>query len=151
PLGPFLPKGVGQLRDDEIILADWKDSPLQAKPGDPITLTYFLPQDQGRLREAKATFRLAGTVPLEGPALDPDLTPEFPGITDKLDLRDWDPPFPYDNRRVQRRDEQYWEQYRTTPKAYVTLAAGQRLWGSRFGRLTSIRLAPTNSAVSETS
>ena len=28
PLGPFLPPGVKQLADDEIVLADWKDSPL---------------------------------------------------------------------------------------------------------------------------
>ncbi len=73
---------------------------------------------------------------------DPDVTPEFPSITDKLDLREWNPPFPYENKRIQPRDERYWEQYRTTPKAYVTMATAQRLWGSRFGRLTSFRLRP---------
>src|SRR5262249_366789 len=73
---------------------------------------------------------------------DPDLTPEFPGITDKLGIRDWDPPFPYDNRRVKARDDQYWKDYRTTPKAYVTLETGRKLWASRFGSLTSVRLAP---------
>src|SRR5262249_24340984 len=87
-------------------------------------------------------FTLAGTVPLEGVAADPDLSPEFPGITDKLDIRDWDPPFPYHNELIRPRDEHYWDEYRTTPKAYVTLAAGQKLWHSRFGSLTSIRLAP---------
>src|SRR5207249_9218239 len=51
-------------------------------------------------------------------------------------------PFPYDNKRIKPRDDRYWREHRTTPKAYVTLATGQRLWGSRFGRLTSIRLAP---------
>ena len=55
----------------------------------------------------------------------------------------WKPPFPYDNRRIRPGDanEKYWEDYRTTPKAYIALAAGQRLWGSRFGNVTSIRLA----------
>src|SRR5262249_6287855 len=47
-----------------------------------------------------------------------------------------------------RRDEQYWDKHRTTPKAYVTLAAGQPLWGSRFGNLTSVRLAPEKSGAS---
>src|SRR5262249_35479446 len=65
-----------------------------------------------------------------------------PGVTDKLDIRDWDPPFPYDNRRITTRDEAYWNHYRTTPKAYVTLATGRELWGSRFGESTSIRLVP---------
>jgi ABC-type lipoprotein release transport system permease subunit len=142
PLGPFLPPGVKQLQDDQIVLADWKDSPLHAKPGDRITLTYFEPEEEGRLREKTAAFTLAGTVPLEGVAADPDLSPEFPGITDKLDIRDWDPPFPYHNELIRARDEHYWDEYRTTPKAYVTLAAGQELWHSRFGNLTSIRLAP---------
>ena len=147
PLGPFLPAAVDQLKDDEIVLADWKDSPLRAQAGSKITLTYFQPEIEGRIQDATTSFRLRGLVPLQGTANDPDLTPEFPGITDKLDIKDWNPPFPYDNKLVQPRDERYWEQYRTTPKAYVTLARGRRLWGSRFGSLTSLRLArPAHSA-----
>jgi ABC-type antimicrobial peptide transport system permease subunit len=144
PLGPFLPPGVESLKDDEIVLADWKESPLQVKPGDEVTLKYFEPVEGGQLREKEARFRLAGLVPLQGPAADPDLTPEFPGITDKLSVAEWDPPFPYDNKRVKRRDDEYWRKHRTTPKAYVTLKRGQELWGSRFGILTSIRLAPAD-------
>ena len=37
-------------------------------------------------------------------------------------------------------DERFWEQYRTTPKAFVSLEAGQRLWRSRYGELTSFRV-----------
>jgi putative ABC transport system permease protein len=129
------------LNDDEILLVQWPESPLTAKPGDTITLTYFDPNQEGQLKERTATFRLKGYIPLEGAAADPDLTPEFPGITDKLGLRDWDPPFPYDNSKIGKRDEDYWAKYRTTPKAYVTLAAGRKLFGTRFGDLTSIRLA----------
>jgi ABC-type lipoprotein release transport system permease subunit len=142
PLGPFLPHGLDHLANGEILLADWKDSPLKVEPGQAIQLSYFEPEQEGRLQEKTATFRFRGFVPMQGAANDPDLTPAFPGITDQLEIRDWNPPFPYDNQRVQRRDEIYWEQHRTTPKAYVTLADGQRLWGSRFGQLTSIRLAP---------
>jgi ABC-type lipoprotein release transport system permease subunit len=142
PFGPFLPTGLDHLANGEIILADWKDSPLKLEPGQELKLTYFEPEQEGRLQEKTVSFRFRGPIPMQGAANDPDLTPEFPGITDKLGIRDWNPPFPYDNRRVQQRDEIYWEQYRTTPKAYVTLADGQRLWGSRFGQLTSIRLAP---------
>lgn len=146
PLGPFLPAGVKQLADDEIVLADWKESPLPRNIGEKVMLSYFPPTHQGELREEVATFRLAGFVPLEGVAGDPDLTPDFPGITDKLSITDWDPPFPYENQRVKPRDEDYWKRYRTTPKAYVNLAVGQRLWGSRFGRLTSLRLAARSHA-----
>ncbi len=142
PLGPFLPPGVDHLNDDEIVLVDWKDSPLHPQVGQPITLAYFKPEGEGRLPEVKATFKFRGLIPLEGVANDPNLTPAFPGITDKLTIQDWNPPFPFENQRVKRRDERYWEKYRTTPKAYITLAAGQKLWGSRFGQVTSIRLAP---------
>ncbi len=146
PLGPFLPEGVHELKDGEIILAGWKESPLQVQPGKEIRLTYYAPEVEGRLQEKTATCRLRGLVPLQGAANDPDLIPEFPGITDQLDIREWNPPFPYDNKRVKPRDERYWQEYRTTPKAYVTLADGQRLWGSRFGQLTSIRLSPANAS-----
>lgn len=150
-LDPSLPAPLGlpgavPLKDGEILLADWKESPLKPQPGDAIQVTYFVPEDQGQLRERTETLRFAGLVPMEGTAADPDLTPEFPGITDKLDVRDWNPPFPYDNKRIQKQDEDYWRQYRTTPKAYVTLATGQRLWGSRFGKLTSIRFASPGKA-----
>jgi putative ABC transport system permease protein len=147
PLGWFLPADVEKLADDQIVLAEWPDSPLRAKPGDPISLTYFPPEHQGEPKEATAKFRLAGTIPLAGPAIDPDLTPEFPGLTNQTSIRDWDPPPPFDADDIARRihkgdaNEQFWNRYRTAPKAYVTLAAGQRLWGTRFGNLTSIRLA----------
>lgn len=143
PLGPFLPAATQPLKDGEILLTNWKESPLAAKPGDEIKLFYFPPVHEGVLHEVSATFKLHSIIPLAGPALDPDITPDFPGITDKLDIKDWNPPFPYDNKRVTRADEKYWDDYRTTPKAYITLAAGERLWGSRFGNLTSIRLAGT--------
>jgi ABC-type lipoprotein release transport system permease subunit len=143
PLGPFLPPGITTLKDDEIVLADWSDSPLRgAQPGTPVTVTYFDPElKEGNITERSAMFRLSGFVPMTGTANDPILAPEFPGITDKLSLRDWDPPFPYVNTRMKPRDEKYWREHKTTPKAYVTLKKGQELWGSRFGNLTSVRLA----------
>jgi ABC-type antimicrobial peptide transport system permease subunit len=140
-LGPFTPPGVDHFDDGDLVLVDWKDSPLATKPGEAITMSYFQPELEGKLTEAQAQFHLLGPVPLAGPVDDPDLTPDFPGITDKLDLRDWNPPFPYDNKRVGPADEKFWNEFRTTPKAFVSLATGQKLWGSRFGKLTSVRLA----------
>src|SRR5205085_1903037 len=42
--------------------------------------------------------------------------------------------------RIRKQDEDYWHQYRTTPKAFIPLSAGQNLWQSRFGKLTSVRI-----------
>lgn len=147
PLGPFLPPGGKQLDDDGIILAAWSEAALQPKPGERITLKYYLVEDQGKLELKSAEFTLRGRVPLRGAADDPFLTPEYPGITDQLNKRSWvNPPFPYDGDRIQPADEAFWQRYRTTPQAYVTLAKGQELWKSRFGKLTSIRLAPVAGA-----
>jgi hypothetical protein len=141
PLGPFLPDGLKSLRDDEIVLVDWPGSPLKAKIGDPVTLT-FLSRKRSRANR-RSVRRPSGSRASSAcrAADDPDLTPEFPGITDKTDIKNWDPPFPYDPERIKKTDEEYWEKHRTTPKAYITLAAGQKLWETRFGSLTSIRLA----------
>lgn len=142
------------LADDEIVLVQWEDSksndlPWKIKPGENVTLTYFKPEVEGRIEETTQTFRLKAIIPLKGVAEDPDLVPEFPGITSKLSIRDWDPPFPYDNTRVKPRDDRYWTRYQATPKAYVSLNTARKLWGSRFGDTTSIRLLPKTGDLSD--
>jgi putative ABC transport system permease protein len=145
--GAAHPSPAPLLDNTEIALVDWSAPTLLGGWLDePITLTYFKPEIEGRIETGKVTLSLRGYIPLKGPADDPNLTPKFPGITDKLTLASWDPPFPYEGTWVGPRDEQFWQQHRTTPKAYVTLATGQKLWGSRFGNLTSIRMAPADSS-----
>jgi putative ABC transport system permease protein len=131
---------------DGITLNQWTAHDLRAKPGDAVTLEYYLWKSDGRLHTDSARFRLAQVVPLEGAAADRDYAPQYPGITESKSLHDWDPPFPLDLSRVRPSDEQYWKQYRTTPKALVPLARGQQLWGTRFGRLTSVRVLPPSDA-----
>ena len=69
-----------------------------------------------------------------------DLVPTFPGMSDAPSLEDWDPPFPIDLSRIRPVDEQYWDDYRTTPKAFVAYEVGRDLWRSRYGEMTSIRV-----------
>ena len=123
-----------------IVLNEWAARDLQASIGDPVTLEYYLWEDPGRLVTRTADFRVAGIVPIA--AGDRDMAPTYPGISDSPTLEEWDPPFPLDLRRVRPVDEEYWERYRTTPKAFIPLEIGQRLWRSRYGALTSIRIVP---------
>jgi len=125
-----------------IVLNDWTARDLGVKAGDPLTLEYYVWEEPGRLVTRSADFQVAAVVPIEGAAADRDLAPVYPGITEARSLGDWDPPFPIDLRRVRRIDEEYWERYRTTPKAFVPLETGQSLWRSRYGDRTSVRLAP---------
>lgn len=145
PIGPFLPKGSAPLKDDEIVLVDWPESPIRdAKPGDTITLKFFAPDVESGETIVSADFKLRGKIPLEGVAADPSLTPPFPGITDKLDIATWQPPFTFDRTRIRPNDvhDKFWKNYRTTPKAYLNRAAGEKWFSSRFGNVTSLRIAP---------
>ena len=105
-----------------LVLNDWAARDLGVRLGDPLTLEYYFWEDEGRLETRNANFRIVGIVPIEGAADDPDLAPTYPGITGSDGLSDWDPPFPIDLDRIRDRDEEYWDLYRTTPKAFIPLA-----------------------------
>ena len=116
------------LADDEIALNSWAADDLQAKIGDPIRMTYFEPEStHGKVRERTVELRLAAILPLSGAAADANLTPTLPGVTDQLSIADWNPPFPFDSQRVRPRDEEYWDDHKATPKAFVALATAQAM------------------------
>jgi ABC-type lipoprotein release transport system permease subunit len=136
---PNLPGNI-PLAPPPIILNTWAASDLKVNPGDLISIEYYLWHENGGLETKTARFQLAAVVPIAGMAADRDLVPEYPGITEAQSLSGWDPPFPVDLGRVRKKDEDYWKQYRTTPKAFIPLVKGQELWKSRFGKLTSVRV-----------
>jgi ABC-type antimicrobial peptide transport system permease subunit len=139
-LAKLAPSQTPTSQHPPIILNEWTARDLNAKPGDTVSLEYYLWLENGRLETKKADFQLAAVVPIAGLAADRELVPEYPGITQSENLSDWDPPFPIDLDRVRKADEDYWHQYRTTPKAFIPLSVAQNLWGTRFGKLTSIRI-----------
>ena len=124
-----------------IVLNEWAMRDLGASRGGGVSLDYYYWHEDGRLETRTANFYLAAVVPIAGLAADRDLVPDYPGISQSPSLADWDPPFPVDLTRIRKQDEDYWHQYRTTPKAFIPLATGQALWGSRFGKLTAIRFS----------
>jgi len=130
------------LAPGEIALNAWAAERLGAGPGAEVELTYFAVGPRDALVERSAKLRVAAVVAMRGLGADPSLTPELPGLSDAVRMSDWDPPFPVDLSRIQPADEEYWQRYRATPKAFVSLADGQRLWRSRFGAVSSLRLAP---------
>ncbi len=124
------------MRDDEILINQWLAEDLEAKVGDSIELVYFVICSARKLQEQKSTFRVRGVLPMQP---DPELMPEFPGLAKVENCRDWDRGIPIDLDKIRKRDEDYWDRYRGTPKAFITLAAGQKLWANRFGILTAVR------------
>jgi ABC-type antimicrobial peptide transport system permease subunit len=126
-----------------IRLNEWAVDDLGVTVGDRVDVDYFLWSDQDGLRTASAAFTFAGVVPMTGAGGDRTLTPEYPGITDAGDVTSWDPPFPVDLKRVRKKDEDYWDAWRSAPKAFIPLDIGQRLWPSPFGTLSSLRTSRT--------
>ncbi len=120
----------------EIALNEWAARDLGATPGDKITLEYYLWDPSGALVTKSAVFTLVHVNPTKD---DRTLAPEYPGITQSSTLADWDPPFPMDLKKVRPLDEEYWKLYRTTPKGFINIEDGKKLWGSRFGSVTSVR------------
>ena len=128
------------LQHHEIILNAWAATDLNAKIGDAITLTYYNVSTAEEYTTATASFLLKGILPIEGIAADRGIIPTFPGIHDTADMSEWESPFPIDYTRIRSKDEAYWDEYGTTPKAFIPLAIGKQLWKNRFGDLTAIRM-----------
>lgn len=137
---------VPTWKDGEIVLVDWEGSGLTSAKA--VALTWFAPDDHS-FKERTQTFRVAGVVPLTGALNDRGLVPQVRGITDRLNLANWDAPFPYDRSRLRQADHEFWRVFLTTPKGYVTLKTGQELWRSRFGDVTSFRLPQLDLAEGE--
>ena len=129
------------LADDEIILNTWAADELDVEVGDGVDITYYRIGASEEYITETANFRLKAITPIQGLAADQGIIPEFPGIHDTADISEWDSPFPIDYSRIRAQDEKYWDEYRATPKAFITLATGKRLWKNRFGDITSLRIA----------
>lgn len=127
------------LHRPEIILNMWAAEDLGVKVGDEIIITYYSVSAEEAYITETEFFRLKGILPIKGIAADRDVIPEFPGIHDNNDMSEWESPFPIDYTLVRDKDETYWDEYGATPKAFIPLNIGKRLWKNRFGDLTSIR------------
>ncbi len=127
------------LADDEIVLNQWLAEDLDAAPGDRLTMKYYAVGIGRELVEKEAGFVVKSIVPLSGIYADPGLMPDFPGLKDAENCRDWDTGFPIDLDAVRSQDNAYWEEHRGTPKAFISAAAGERLWKNRFGSMTAVR------------
>ncbi|MBT5831001.1 MAG: ABC transporter permease, partial [Candidatus Latescibacteria bacterium] len=128
------------LDENEIFLNAWTAKDLGAQVGDTVEIGYFEVGSKEDLITRRAMFRLKGIVAMTGLGGDPTLSPEYPGLQGADDMSAWDAPFPVSLDRIREQDELYWDDYQAAPKAFVSAATGQRLWKSRFGVLTSIRV-----------
>ena len=146
------------LGNDDIVINSWVADDQGLRVGSRLRVYYYRPETTDRHpAEVYRDFTVKAIAPLTAPskpfsgnqaavydqrptlANDKDLTPQVRGVTDQESIENWETPFEL-KREVRDQDERYYDAHRLTPKAFVSLATAQNLWGSRFGGHTSWRI-----------
>ncbi len=136
-LDPSLYEGIPT--GNTIVISEWLADDTGAKTGDTIQVTWFSPDPMNRLIEERMDFVVGRIVPMKDIWSDSLLMPEFPGIAGSESCTDWDAGVEIDMDLIRDKDEDYWNRYGGTPKAFISYDKGRDLWAGNFGPATSIR------------
>ena len=136
--GPFLDNGEND--SNSIIINSWLAEDLNAGVGDSILMKYYSIGPLRQLVENEKSYIIQNIVPLSDQYADKDLMPTLPGLSDAGSCRDWEAGIPIDLEKIRDKDEDYWNVWKGTPKAFIPYAEGKRIWENRFGACTLIRL-----------
>lgn len=134
-----LPESLYPGIDNGMIINRWMANDLEASPGDSIHLYWYSIDSLNKLIEQNKYFIIKDIVDMKGIWADSLLMPSFPGIAGKESCSDWDAGLPIKMHEIRPKDEDYWNKYRGTPKAFISYETGKKLWGNNFGPATSIR------------
>ncbi len=124
---------------NDIIINKWLAEDLHASENDSISIAWYNPGKMEELEESAEKFKITKVVDIKGIYSDSLLMPEFPGIAGKESCSDWDAGIKIKMDRIRKKDEEYWKEFRGTPKAYIRYEKGKEIWGNNFGPLTAIR------------
>ena len=128
--------------DGDIALNEWAARDLNVSLGESVCVRFYTVGERRKLIESSREFVFKKILPMPDPIADgqeSDWTPRFPGLHDAESCGEWDTGIPIVHE-IRPKDEDYWDRYRGTPKAFVSLKAGQSMWGNRWGSLTGIRI-----------
>ncbi len=128
------------LSGNQIAINQWLADDLKAKLNDTIRISYFEVGPLRRLVTKDTSFVVSQIYKPEGARADQNLMPDIPGLSDAGSCRDWKTGVPVDLKKIRPKDEDYWNKFKGTPKAFVSLETAQKLWSNRFGQSTAIRI-----------
>lgn len=137
------------LQKDEIILSDYSARRLHAGVGDTIRVSYFTSQELKVLVTDTVQLRVRQIVPLSELREDSTLSAEFPGLSNVERCTDWDSDLPIQMDLITDEDENYWNLYRSTPKAVIAYNAVAKDWSNAYGNATAIRVADAKPNLTE--
>ncbi len=135
----FVSTLVSGLADNEIILNQWAADDLGATVGDSVRLTYFEIGPLRQLVEKESVFILKEIVPMTPVWADATRMPHLPGLSDAGHCREWEAGIPINMDAIRDKDEAYWNDFKGTPKAYVSIDKALDMWSNRFGNYTAVR------------
>ena len=127
------------LAPGEIMLNQWAADDLGAKTGDSIILKYFEIGPLRKLIQKESKFTLKEIIPMNSKLADPTRVPHLPGLSDAGHCREWEAGVPIDLDAIRKKDEKYWDDYKGTPKAFVSTSKALDMWSNRFGNYTAVR------------
>ncbi len=130
--------------DNEIIVNEWLAKDLRVTKGDTLTLKYYVTGALKTLHEENRIFRVKKIIPVDTSQHVRSLTPEFPGLSDVDNCRDWSSGIPIDLDKIREKDEDYWDEFRGTPKAFISPEQATEMWSNRHGKYTAIRFESIN-------
>ena len=128
-----------QLANNEIIISSWLANDLEAAVGDTIQIKYFVIGPLQSLSEKSDNFIISQITELIDDEYNKSLMPNFSGLSDAASCGEWDTGIPIDLKKIRDKDEEYWNIYKGTPKAFITIEKGLDLWENKFGNYTSFR------------
>jgi ABC-type antimicrobial peptide transport system permease subunit len=124
-----------------IVINNWLAEDLDAKEGDTLNVTWYSPDQMNHLKEENMNFAVSSVVEMKGIWSDSLLMPEFPGIAGSESCTSWDAGVSINMDLIRKKDEEYWNKFRGTPKAFINYEKGKELWGNNFGPVTSVRFS----------
>jgi len=126
------------ISDEEIVINSWLADDLKVNKGDSLTIKYYVFGSLKTLTEKEIKLKVAEVIPMNLSEKDRILMPYLPGLSDAGNCRDWKTDIPIDLKKIRDKDEKYWNIYKGTPKAYITLNKGRQLWQNQYGSLTTL-------------
>lgn len=138
---PLVPS---DLKKNEAVINSWLADDLGASIGDTITFEYFSIGPLKKLIEESNSFIVRDIISTNNSIINSSLMPEYPGLADAGSCSEWDAGVPIDLEKIRDKDEAYWNTYRGTPKALISIEAGEEIWENRYGSATAFRFMDKN-------
>ena len=122
------------LTDDKIVINAWLAETLGIGVGDTLTLRWRRLAGNGRLEPDTRDFIVCEVMTTSFASCHKQYMPKFPGMEGVDSCASWDVGMPMDEDKLNDpANEAYWKEWRETPKAFITYAAGTNCFGTVFG------------------